>query len=348
MGMISLKGEPNPRPDYWDDLVSGIKRAFRKRKLVKVLVLGGVDSGKSTLISFLVYRFLKERIGIGFLDLDIGQSTIGLPMTLNSLIASDEDELQVKLERGYPDLWEFVPSDSPRGVVQLFSLGMMNILSLTLRRLESRAMRQPYLMVVDTTGYVSTSEALYLKLMKIRAIRPDAIILIDKPDSSDNERRYLDLIFNYSERLKIYRFRIPRSPYVEPRDRLRRRAYRAGKFKYFFRRTLSLRISPDVLLPFPHPWLSYYPIQEVLMKLKSESFKGILVGIYSRYKFSGIGILRWDGENLLIELNPNSQERDLHLIPSNLVLANDYYTYKLKEVLIPSDETEEESEKRSQ
>ena len=54
-------------------------------------MLGATDSGKSTLVGWLARRLAKEGQAVGWLDGDLGQTTLGVPgsMTLALLDAPE-------------------------------------------------------------------------------------------------------------------------------------------------------------------------------------------------------------------------------------------------------------------
>jgi Predicted GTPase or GTP-binding protein len=78
-----------------------------------VMVIGRSDTGKTTLARYLYHQLCGHCGKVGFLDCDVGQSTLGLPTTMTlTLSATDE-------EPGFPPQGEafsyFIGSTSPRG-----------------------------------------------------------------------------------------------------------------------------------------------------------------------------------------------------------------------------------------
>ena len=69
-------GEIESVPLDWVETAEKIK----DKKII--FTIGGVDSGKTTFITFLANYFLKNNVKTAVLDSDIGQSDIGPPTTI--------------------------------------------------------------------------------------------------------------------------------------------------------------------------------------------------------------------------------------------------------------------------
>lgn len=116
------------------------------------LFLGGVDTGKSTLI-----KSLHQELGGEVLDADLGQSEIGPPTCVSR---GDYEHI----EESY-----FVGDISPRGnFVQLLS-GVQAAL---------RGAKRPCL--IDTDGYIDGEPARALKGELINLVQPDLLVLLQR------------------------------------------------------------------------------------------------------------------------------------------------------------------------
>ncbi|MCX7667816.1 MAG: Clp1/GlmU family protein, partial [Atribacterota bacterium] len=71
-----------PWPAEWDFLATGFSR-FRGT----IMVLAPGDRGKSTLVRLLYSFFLREGRRVGWIDSDLGQSTVGPPTTVGLVIS---------------------------------------------------------------------------------------------------------------------------------------------------------------------------------------------------------------------------------------------------------------------
>ena len=104
-----------------------------------VLVVGGSDTGKSTLVRWLVQRLGRDQ-RVAWLDADPGQSTLGLPTTLNLAIADTTQNPEPRLSCSF-----FVGATSPKG-------HMLPLLSGLQRLREKCHAAGAATLIVDTTG----------------------------------------------------------------------------------------------------------------------------------------------------------------------------------------------------
>lgn len=149
--------------DPYEELIT---RAVTRRG-VHVLV-GGMDSGKSTLARRIAAVGVTQGLTVGVLDADVGQSSVGPPTTVGlRLVRSDADLAPESLRRA--DDLAFVGSISPQGHLLPLVTGT--------RLLLDRAKEQgAELVVVDTTGQVSGVYAQLLKFHKIGILQPELVV----------------------------------------------------------------------------------------------------------------------------------------------------------------------------
>lgn len=158
------------------------------------LFLGGVDTGKSSLI-----RHLHELIGGEVVDADIGQSDLGPPACV-----SRGDYNQVK--ESY-----FVGDISPRGnFVQLLS---------AVRQAMGSA-QGPCL--IDTDGYIGGELARALKGELVNLVRPDFLVLLQRRGELD----YFKLFARKGIKVVVLRVSHPGSKSREERVRGREEGFR--------------------------------------------------------------------------------------------------------------------------
>lgn len=123
-------------PSDWSDLPL-------ERMKGTILVIGASDRGKTTLVRWLVRRLTSRGSQVGWLDGDIGQSTLGLPTTMTlALVKYPAEQLPE------PAVAFFVGATSPKGCMLPHVTGF--------RRLRDQALRSGAdTVVVDTTGLVA-------------------------------------------------------------------------------------------------------------------------------------------------------------------------------------------------
>ena len=64
-------------PEDWERVADRIKQDTKIG-----IVIGKIDSGKTTLCKFLIHKWTASGIRVGYVDSDLGQSTLGPPATV--------------------------------------------------------------------------------------------------------------------------------------------------------------------------------------------------------------------------------------------------------------------------
>lgn len=138
-------------PESWEKL--------SKMDWETVFLYGGVDSGKSTLATY-----LANKVGGAYvLDLDIGQADVANPGAMGYGFAKDVVSLsKVSMINGF-----FVGSITPQGREAKCLRGVARLWK-ELRKLDGRK-------IIDTTGWVRGRRAKEYKLAKLEIIEPDLI-----------------------------------------------------------------------------------------------------------------------------------------------------------------------------
>lgn len=134
-----------------------------------IMVIGDSNSGKSSFTRWLVALLSRFHDRVGWLDGDMGQTTLGVPTTLNLAVVSNWDG---PLPR--PDAAFFVGSTSPKRHMLPTLVGV--------QLLSERALAQgATAVVVDTTGLVAPEAGGgALKEWKIAMLRPTTIIALQR------------------------------------------------------------------------------------------------------------------------------------------------------------------------
>lgn len=193
----------------------------------KALFIGATDTGKTYLLRRWANELACAGKKVAVLDFDLGQSTVGPPGCLG---------LHLPWGKGgdplFPVAMVFLGFLSPA-----FDVGSVVEAGLRLKR---RVGELGYdALLVDTSGMIDGALAALLKRSKIRALRPDLLVVLDMRGETDNIFSGLEEDA-YGELLKL-----TPSPEARRRSREERAAYRRELFLRYFdagrEMTLGLR-----------------------------------------------------------------------------------------------------------
>ncbi len=183
----------------------------------RVLLLGGADTGKTTFARLLyISWYKKQSFPCAFLDLDPGQTKLGLPGFHWGLINHGWKNERVARMLG---------SFSPRGYEQL-SLENLKHLTHWLKKQEAEDI------VLDTCGYIrDTGMAYKIHVAEIFAPRYTVIFSMSK---NNDEEKLLNTLIKNGIGGEIIAF--PPQAFVTPRTREKRIRYRNRQISLFAKR----------------------------------------------------------------------------------------------------------------
>ncbi|HEV8713693.1 MAG TPA: Clp1/GlmU family protein [Candidatus Binatia bacterium] len=201
------------------------KPAHDFRSLLQILtdqggtffVLGRTDVGKSTFLHNLVRLITARGKPVAVIDADLGQSTYGLPTTLNLVRFSPE------VEPPAPECVAsiFIGATSPVGHLLSTLVGC--------RRLLDRARQlHTHSILVDTTGLVEGPLAVELKLHKIDLLQPTHLLALARASELD------PILTACARRTDLHIYRLPVAPAARERSAEERRANRQEKYQRYF------------------------------------------------------------------------------------------------------------------
>ncbi|MEM1589485.1 MAG: Clp1/GlmU family protein [Candidatus Bathyarchaeia archaeon] len=199
-------------PQSWRDAYNELA-AMKKRPAI-ALVLGNVDSGKTSFCTYLANRLLSAGCKVAILDGDLGQSDIGSPCTISYALVSKPLTDLFNLE---PANAYFVgvtsPSKATDKVVQGFALLKEEVLK-----------HSPDYVIVNTDGWVEGEDAVNYKKQVVEKVGPDIIFCIQQNEA----------LTPLLEALKNFRTVTVESPQtIKQRSREKRKSLRElGYIKY--------------------------------------------------------------------------------------------------------------------
>jgi polynucleotide 5'-hydroxyl-kinase GRC3/NOL9 len=190
------------------------------------MVLGGPDTGKSTLSRYLVYRVFAAGAPAALVDLDLGQSHLGPPAALGLGLFPPRFPGDDSL---FPDALYFIGQTSPVGAVLEVTVGCRALVDLA----RDQGVRH---VVVNTSGLVHGPAAFRLKPAQAELLRPGHILALARG-------RELDILLRAMGTYDIQPAALlPVSVRAIRKSMEYRRAYREKRFREYFStaRRLSL------------------------------------------------------------------------------------------------------------
>ena len=249
-----------------------------------VMLLGGIDTGKTSFGLELLRRAAAAGIPGALVDADIGQSAVGPPTTVGLKFTTGMEHIDLAAIQ-HADSLGFVGSLSPRGHLLPLTIGTAKLVQ---RARESGSR----LVVVDTTGFVSGIYGQILKFYKLELVAPDVVVAFERGGE-------LEPIVGIAQRFTpadVLEVEVP--PTVVVRTAEERMTFREQRFAaYFAGGTSRWRVRPTVFMPSLPPEFDLLRLDGLVVGM--EDGKGNCVGI---------GVLEYDaGEDILRMVSPVSE-----------------------------------------
>jgi polynucleotide 5'-hydroxyl-kinase GRC3/NOL9 len=252
------------------------ERAVRHKHTV--LLVGGLDTGKTTLSRMLLRAGVDAGRPSAFLDADVGQKTVGPPTTISlkavrTVADLEPDALSVA------DALSFVGSTSPQGHLLPVVTG---VVALARRARDEGA----DFLVVDSGGLVSGISGQILKYHKVEMLRPDLVVGLQRGEELQPLLGVIQRFFSTEVvSLGVHPDVVPTT--VEQRAENREAAMR----RYFSGDLHRWRVKPTVFMPALPPMFNLAHLDRMLVGL-SDGDGGYL----------GIGYLEYGAEEGVLRL----------------------------------------------
>ncbi len=201
-------------PSSWDNAA---KEILSLNKPVTVMVIGGMDSGKTSFCTFLANEAVMKKWRTSVIDADLGQSDVGPPSTVgfNFVTEPVKDLFEIDAQDAV-----FVGSTSPSGAINKVIEG--------LARLKDRVMEAGVdFLVINTDGWVEGEEAAAYKVRLAKKVGPSAVVGMQR----GNE---LTTILNALHGIKVFVIDSPQL--IQPRSREKRKLLRELSYKKYLKR----------------------------------------------------------------------------------------------------------------
>ncbi len=223
--------EPSEDEEVIDDWIN-VAKIIREdpRKIKKVIIIGPVESGKTTLTAFIANYMMERGSKVCVIEGDVGQEDLAVPGTLSLALPLRKFLWlrELKCER-----IRFVGCISPSHVqCQLHVLTALRELIEEAENLECDTI------VVNTDGWVSSKQALDFKVSIIRWLRPTHVVTL-----SNDIYDIMRAVLGHNFFTVVLKARAPMK--VKERSREERRRLRIEAYRKYFSagsKTVSLRL----------------------------------------------------------------------------------------------------------
>lgn len=253
-----------------------VESAVRTRRTV--VLIGGLDSGKSTLSRMLLRAALEAGRPSALLDGDVGQKSVGPPatVTLKHVRAATDIEAERLAEA---DAISFVGSTSPEGHLLPVVTGVA--------RLHQRAREEGAdFVVVDTSGLVTGVYGQLLKYHKLEMLHPDLVVGLQRGAELEPLLGVIQRFFDSEvSSLGVHPGVVPTT--VDQRAENRQ----AAMARYFSGELHRWRVKPTVFMPALPPLFELSQLDRLVVGLSDGA------GAYL-----GIGYLEWSADEGVLRL----------------------------------------------
>jgi len=212
-------------PSSWR---AAVQEILSEKNIKSVLILGGIDSGKTSFSVYLANVALRKGWKISILDCDLGQSDLGPPGTIG---LSFVNKPFTDLFTLFPDESIFVGVTSPSEVTD-------EVIKAAVKLKNVAFSNGKYLLITNTDGWVEGEDAVEYKVKLIEALNPDYIVAIQASGELE------PIISSVEERTVIS---------VKPPEKTRRRDKETRRFLRGFAYKKHLKGSRTRI--FPLKWI---------------------------------------------------------------------------------------------
>lgn len=251
------------------------------------MIIGATDSGKSSLLKYLLKELLRKNLVTSVIDSDVGQSSLGLPGTVCMRVFYNEHDF----DKFTFEKMSFVGTINP-------AMNMSTIISIT-SEMTKICRENSDFMLIDTSGLISGEIGKNLKILKIKSIQPEHIIALQRENELEN-------ILNFVENSYVHR--IPVSRMVQIRTREERILYRKLKFKDYFSncKLNNFIVSKNSII-------CYYKKNSFIPKY-ADCLKGKLIGLNYNDETKALGIVNEIDDGSIIFTSPIDSLKNINKI----------------------------------
>jgi polynucleotide 5'-kinase involved in rRNA processing len=243
-----------------------------------IALLGGIDTGKTSFGLSLAETARKRGISVGYVDADVGQSTIGPPTCVGLKLCDGLSKVEAVTVRDADELG-FVGSYSPEG-------HLLELVASTARLVAHARDAGCELVIVDTSALISGVYAEILKYHKLDLIRPHSVVGFQRGEELDPILGVLNRFFP----VEVTALRVEGE--IVERSAEERLMEREKNFASYFTPPLyRWRVKPTVFMPTLAP------------DADLKRLNGLVVGLEDGAgRCRGIGLLEYEEEGSLLRM----------------------------------------------
>lgn len=246
-----------------------------------VMLIGGVDTGKTTLATQAARHALNAGRTVALVDADVGNTTVGPPACVGTKLLRSPADLD---HLSTPDRLHFVGTITPaRLVLQQVVATAASV---------DYARRHADLVILDTTAVVSGVAGETLKYHKAELCRPDKVVALQRGGELEPAAGMLHRFLGLEVILA------PADPGLLPRSPDERAARRRQAFAADLGPPLERwRVRPTVFAPTLPMGLSLDRLHQVLVGVQADDGSCLGLGILS-HEDDGLRVMTKHGEGM--------------------------------------------------
>lgn len=196
----------------------------------KVVVLGGVDCGKSSFVILLANIAHGKGLKVAVIDSDVGQADIGPPCFISMSLYNRPVIWMRELE---PSIMRFIGDIRPQYYTDRIIYEINRLIEYSFSKYGVD------IVVIDTDGWIMDSYAIDYKSRLIERISPDAIVVLGNSSWG---------IFKRFEKIGVKVYELASPSVAKARTRDERRKLRSDRYRKFLETTPIRRFKIDDLV----------------------------------------------------------------------------------------------------
>ncbi|NJD99020.1 polyhydroxyalkanoate depolymerase [Thermococcus sp. LS1] len=252
-----------------------LDKIAQSERPIRVMLIGGTDSGKTTLLTFLANGLIEMGLRVAIIDSDVGQKGVLPPATVSLAFPKGPFDSTSNL-KAYAHY--FIGTTSPGQYTGEMAVGV--------KRLVDIAVQSVDVVLIDTTGFV-TGPGIEMKRLKAELVRPELIVFLERKNELSHLRR---LLSPYGEVLSL-----SVSDRAREHSREERREVRREKWGAYFSSAGLIDVDLNKVVPTGTELFRGRPLTAEEKELLSSLFKWLVLAGWKGERYT---VVKADVENV--------------------------------------------------